>query len=71
MSKSSSMRDLAALVGVNCWTIDNWRKANRIPPPIRIPPQIVAWRRTDIDPWLVERQLQPAQTRVIGTKRGR
>jgi hypothetical protein len=36
-----------------------------------ISPQIVAWRRTDIDRWLIERQLQPAKTRDVGKRRAR
>jgi predicted DNA-binding transcriptional regulator AlpA len=56
-------RELAALLGVNPWTIDNWRKRGLIPPPIVLSPQVVAWRRSDIERWLVERELQPAATR--------
>jgi predicted DNA-binding transcriptional regulator AlpA len=57
--------ELAALLRVNPWTIDAWRKKKRIPEPIVISPQIVAWRRSDIDRWLIERQLDPAPTRVV------
>jgi predicted DNA-binding transcriptional regulator AlpA len=56
-------RDLAVLLGVNSWTIDNWRKRGRIPQPIILSPQIVAWRRADIDAWLRERQTAAAQNR--------
>jgi predicted DNA-binding transcriptional regulator AlpA len=64
-------RELARLLRVNPWTIDNWRKRGRIPAPVCISPQIVAWRRTDIDRWLIERQLQPAKTRDVGKRRAR
>jgi predicted DNA-binding transcriptional regulator AlpA len=53
--------ELAFLLGVNPWTIDGWRKAGRIPQPITLSPQIVVWRRSDIDAWLRERQSASAQ----------
>jgi predicted DNA-binding transcriptional regulator AlpA len=55
--------ELAALLSVNPWTLDNWRKSGRMPPPIALSPQIVAWRRSDIDAWLRERQAAAAQHR--------
>jgi predicted DNA-binding transcriptional regulator AlpA len=55
-------KDLAKLLGVNVWTIDNWRRAGKFPEPITLSHQIVAWRRADIDRWLIERQLKPIAT---------
>ena len=40
--------ELAKLLRVNPFTLDNWRKAGRLPQPLIISPQIVAWRRADI-----------------------
>jgi predicted DNA-binding transcriptional regulator AlpA len=51
-------RELARLLGVNPWTIDGWRKAGTIPPPIILSGQIVAWKRSDIEAWLDERKAQ-------------
>jgi predicted DNA-binding transcriptional regulator AlpA len=56
-------RELAELLGVNPWTIDGWRKRGLIPPAIILSPQVVVWRRSDIERWLIERQLKPAATR--------
>jgi predicted DNA-binding transcriptional regulator AlpA len=56
--------DLARLLGVNSWTIDNWRRAGSIPPPVVLSPQIVAWRRSDIERWLIERQQSAEQRRT-------
>jgi prophage regulatory protein len=49
-------RELARLLSVNSWTIDNWRKRGLIPPPVVLSPQVVAWRRATIARWLDERQ---------------
>ena len=56
-------RELAKLLGVHQWTVDNWRKRKRLPPPIVLSPCIVAWRRADIARWLEERAPHPASTR--------
>jgi predicted DNA-binding transcriptional regulator AlpA len=56
-------RELATLLRVNPWTIDAWRKAGRIPQPVELSPQIVAWRRSDIARWLDERQSKSASRR--------
>lgn len=58
-------KQLAALLGVNVYTIDVWRKKQLIPPPIGLSPQVIRWRRSDIDRWMTERQLQPVPTRVV------
>jgi predicted DNA-binding transcriptional regulator AlpA len=47
-------RELAALLRVNPWTIDAWRKTGRIPQPLVLSAQFVAWRRSDIIRWLDE-----------------
>lgn len=56
-------KQLAEYFGVSVATIDLWRKAKRLPEPIVISPQYVAWRRTDIERLLVERTLQPVERR--------
>jgi predicted DNA-binding transcriptional regulator AlpA len=56
-------RELAQLLRVDPWTIDAWRKTGRIPPPIILSPQIVAWRRSDITLWLAQRETAPSATR--------
>ena len=64
-------RELAKLLGVNAWTIDHWRKRGLIPPPVVLSPQILGWRRADIELWLAQRQQQPAKTRVVRREAGR
>lgn len=56
-------RELANLLRVNPFTIDNWRKAGRLPEPLTLSPQTVAWRRQDILSWLSDREAEPAETR--------
>jgi predicted DNA-binding transcriptional regulator AlpA len=56
-------RELADLLRVDPWTIDNWRKAGIIPAPLILSPQVVAWRRSDIVAWLEAREAKPAKTR--------
>ena len=58
--------ELAALLGVNPWTLDYWRKKGVMPPAIVLGPQTVAWRRIDIEQWLLQRQqnIEPAPTRT-------
>jgi predicted DNA-binding transcriptional regulator AlpA/DNA-binding CsgD family transcriptional regulator len=60
--------ELAAMIGVSPSTIDGWRKVGRIPAPIVLSPQVVAWRRSDIERWLIERSLLPEATRDPHTK---
>lgn len=60
---------LAQLLGVNPWTLDNWRKRGRIPEPIVLSPQIVAWPRAEILQWLDELRAKPACTRKPNQKR--
>jgi len=45
-------RDLAKLLSVQPWTIDAWRRKGRLPAPVVLSPQIVAWKRQDIEQWL-------------------
>jgi predicted DNA-binding transcriptional regulator AlpA len=64
-------KTLAELLGVHTWTIDLWRKKGRIPPPICLSPQIVCWRRVDIERWLAQREVQPIKTRDTPNQRAR
>jgi predicted DNA-binding transcriptional regulator AlpA len=52
-------RELAKILGVHVWTIDYWRRLGRIPPPIILSQQVVAWRRTDIEAWLDDKRVAP------------
>jgi predicted DNA-binding transcriptional regulator AlpA len=61
-----SKKQLAELLGVRPWTIDEWRKKNLIPAPIGLSDKTVRWRRVDIDLWLRERQAKPVKTRKVG-----
>lgn len=63
--------ELAKLLRVNPWTIDQWRKLAKIPEPLILSPQIVAWRRSEILQWLDERQAKPAKVRRPNLKRRR
>lgn len=58
--------ELAALLRVNPWTLDYWRKKGVMPAAIVLGPQTVAWRRCDIEKWLAQRQqnVEPAPTRT-------
>ena len=56
-------RPLARLLGVNPWTINFLEKDRSVSPPICISPQIVCWRRVDVERWLAERELEPVETR--------
>jgi predicted DNA-binding transcriptional regulator AlpA len=49
-------RELAELLTVDPWTIDNWRKKGRFPKPIVLSDQVLVWRLTDIDRWLQEKR---------------
>lgn len=53
-------RELAKLLGVNPWTLDNWRRRGSIPKPIILSGQVVAWRRLEIERWLAEREAETA-----------
>jgi predicted DNA-binding transcriptional regulator AlpA len=61
-------RDLAKLLGINTWTVDEWRRRGRLPEPLVLSPQVVAWRRTDIDGWLRKCESKPALTRKPNAK---
>ena len=50
-------RDVLALVGISKATLWRWRKADEFPHPIRLGPNLVAWRRGDVDKWLASRPL--------------
>jgi prophage regulatory protein len=49
-------RDLARLLGVDRWTLDNWRRTGRFPQPLKLSEHIVAWRRSDVEAWLEKRR---------------
>ncbi len=50
-------RDVLALVGISKATLWRWRKAGEFLAPIRLGPNRVAWRRSDVDEWLASRPL--------------
>jgi predicted DNA-binding transcriptional regulator AlpA len=51
-----SKAQLAALIGVNTWTIDRWRRIDPdFPAPIWISPSTPRWRRVDIETWIAQR----------------
>jgi predicted DNA-binding transcriptional regulator AlpA len=56
-------RELAKLLRVNKWTIDHWRKRGWLPAEIVASPQLVLWRRKDIDEWLEAKKANPATVR--------
>ena len=64
-------RELAQLLRVNPFTLDNWRRAGKIPEPIVLTPQLVAWRRSVILRWLEEREGRPARTRKPNQRKRR
>ena len=64
-------RELAQLLRVNPYTLDHWRKLGKIPEPIVLTPQLVAWRRSVILQWLEEREGRPARTRKPNLKKRR
>jgi predicted DNA-binding transcriptional regulator AlpA len=64
-------RELAELLRINTFTLDNWRKAGLLPQPLTLSPQIVAWRRADILAWLAEREANPARTRAPNARQHR
>ena len=64
-------KELAQLLRINPWTIDNWRKRGRIPQPIILSPQVVAWPRAEILQWLAELRAKPAKTRKPNLKERR
>lgn len=47
---------LADLLGVSIWTIDAWRRQGKLPPPLVLSEQTVAWRRVDIEEWLAKQE---------------
>ena len=50
-------RDVRALLGVSKVTLWRWRRAGNFPAPIRLGPNVIAWRRADVDEWLASRPL--------------
>jgi predicted DNA-binding transcriptional regulator AlpA len=53
-------------LGVNPWTIDNWRKSGKIPQPIRLSSKIIGWRASTVRQWLNDREGQSAPDRKEG-----
>ena len=47
---------LSRMLGVSRSTIYNWRNAQLLPPPIRLGPNRVSWRRGDIEKWSASRE---------------
>jgi predicted DNA-binding transcriptional regulator AlpA len=62
-------RELAKLLRINKWTIDSWRRRGWLPPEIVASPQLVLWRRRDIEEWLEERKANPASVRRPNAKK--
>jgi predicted DNA-binding transcriptional regulator AlpA len=49
-------RDLAALLNVNVWSIDRWRKTDpNFPSPVWISGTTPRWRRIEIENWIATR----------------
>ena len=59
-------RELARMLNVHAWTNDHWRRHGRIPPPIVLSPQVLGWRRSDIENWLKEKQEAPKTSTATG-----
>jgi len=52
-----SKREFAALLNVNTWSVDRWRKTDPdFPSPIWISKSTPRWRRVDVETWLATRQ---------------
>src|SRR4051794_27847653 len=50
-------RELAALLSVNSWTVDRWRKTQRdFPKPIWISDSTPRWNLLEIEEWLASKQ---------------
>ena len=51
-------KDLPAVLGVTKRTIQRWRHDGVLPPAIRLGPNAVGWRRSDIIEWLASRPVE-------------
>jgi predicted DNA-binding transcriptional regulator AlpA len=50
-------KQLAEICGVNCWTIDRWRRDRPdFPKPVWLSDVIMRWRRRDVEEWLASLQ---------------
>jgi predicted DNA-binding transcriptional regulator AlpA len=49
-------RQVAAMLGVDWTTIDNWRRSGRFPKGITLSDQVVVWRLGDVEKWIRERE---------------
>ncbi len=48
-------REVLALVKVSRPTLWSWRRAGTFPAPIRLGPNTIAWRQSDVEAWLKKR----------------
>lgn len=49
-------RDVAARVGLSAVTIWRLERAGQFPKAIRISPGAIAWKESDVEDWIAERQ---------------
>lgn len=64
-------RDLAKLLGIDRWTLDNWRRTGHFPQPLKLSEHIVAWRRSDVEAWLEKRKAPRRKSNAQGTQQRR
>jgi predicted DNA-binding transcriptional regulator AlpA len=52
-----SKKQLAALLAIDVWTVDRWRKSDpTFPQPIWVTNTTPRWRRADVEAWLSTRK---------------
>lgn len=52
-----SKKELAALLSVNSWTLDRWRKSDpEFPRAVWLSPTTPRWRKADVERWLATRK---------------
>lgn len=59
---------LAAGIIRNRTTLDRWIKAGQFPRPLRIGPNTNAWRASDVEQWLDEREQKQIQRETLEGK---
>ncbi len=50
-------RDTARVCGLTPTTLDRIRKSGDFPLPVRLGPQRIGWRQSDLDAWIASRPL--------------
>ena len=48
-------RDVLDLLQVSRATLTNWRKDGNFPAPRKLGPRVLAWRREDVDAWILSK----------------